>query len=196
MFAGPKFNIARIHWQPDGKGFYAINQFTNHPRFLMAYVEDLYHYDLGNDAQTRVNLSWERGLADAGEGFAAMPDGFVALLADGVRHKARRYVRRNNAWEPLSLDRANLQAVRVSKDGKTLVYLESSAISPPRWHRAMLDGATIKDAAVLIDLHADLRKKPMAKTEVFRWKGALGEEVEGLVSYPHNYQEGDKKNTR
>lgn len=192
VLAGPKFNISKIHWQRDGKGFYAVNQFTSHPRFVMGYVEELYHYDLDGDKATRVNLDWERGLADSAEGFAVTPDGFVALLADGVRHAARRYVRKGNTWESLKMAPTNLQAIRVSKDGGTLVYLESSAISPPRWHRAHLEGASIKNPAVLTDLEADLRKKPMAKTEVFRWKGALDEEVEGLVSYPHDYQEGKK----
>ncbi len=192
IFAGQKFNIAKVHWQPDGKAFYAINQFTSHPRFLMAYVEELYHFDVGSETATRVDLDWERGLADASEGFAATPDGFVALLADGVRHAARRYVRKNNTWESHKLAPTNLQALRVSNDGKTLVYLESSATNPPRWQRARLDGASIKETTLLTDLQADLRKKAIAKTEVFRWKGALGEEVEGLVSYPHDYQEGKK----
>ena len=56
------------------------------------------------------------------------------LLADGVRHAARCYIRRNGNWEPLKLAPTALQAIRVSNDGKTLVYLESSAISPPKWH--------------------------------------------------------------
>ena len=192
LFVEPKFNIAYIHWQPDGKGFYAINQFTSHPRFLMAYIEELYHYDLGNEMTTRVNLDWERGLADAAEGIAVTPDGFVALLADGIRHAAKRYVRKNNTWESLKMAPTNLQAIRVSNDGRTLVHLQSSAASPPKWYRAKLDNASIKEPVLLTDLQADLRKKAMARTEVFRWKGALDEEVEGLVSYPHGYQEGKK----
>jgi dipeptidyl aminopeptidase/acylaminoacyl peptidase len=191
LFEG-KFNIAKIYWQPDGKGFYAVNQRTNHPRYLMAYVEELYHYDTGSGKTTPIDLDWERGLADAAEGFAATPDGFVALLASGVRHTAKRYVRQNDTWQSLKFAESNLQAVRVSKEGKTAVYLESSATSPPRWHRARLDGAAFKDSALLIDLCAELRKKTMAKTETCRWKGALDEEVEGLVSYPHDFQEGKK----
>jgi dipeptidyl aminopeptidase/acylaminoacyl peptidase len=191
LFADPKLNVVKIHWQPDGKGFYAINQHTSHPRFVMAYIEDLYHYDIGREKTTPVNLGSERGLADAAEGFAATPDGFVALLANGVRHAARRYVRKNNSFESVPLAPTNLQGLRVSKNGKRIVYLESSATNPPRWHRANLDGASLKDPAVLVDLHADLRKKPMARTEIFRWKGADGDEVEGLLSYPHDFKEGE-----
>jgi dipeptidyl aminopeptidase/acylaminoacyl peptidase len=202
IFTGAKFNITKIHWQADSKGFYAINRFTNHPRFLMAYVEEVHHFDLKSAAATRVNLEWDKGLADAAEGFAVTPDGFVALLANGVRHAVGRYVRTGKGKnpyrmtrltaEPASPELTNLQAVRLSRDGKTLICRDSSAASPPRWHRARLDGALIKDRKVLIDLHAALRKKTMARTEVFRWTGALGEQVEGLVSYPHDYKEGKK----
>ncbi len=192
IFNAPRFNIAKVYWQHDSKGFYAVNYFTNHPRFLMAYVEELYHFTLAGDAATRVDLGWERGLADAEAGFAVTPDGFVALLADGVRHVAQRYVRKGKTYEAKKLNAPNMQEVRASKDGKTLVYLESSATRPPRWLRGVNEGATLKTPTVLVDLHADLRKKPMAKTEVFHWKGALGDKVEGLLSYPHDYQEGKK----
>src|SRR5207248_3122923 len=131
----------------------------------------------------QVNLDWQRGLADPAEGFAVTSDGFIALLADGVRHRARRYVRAGNAWKAEDIAAKNVQAVRVSQDGKTLVYLHSTAAEPPRWYRARLD-AGINVSVAVTDLQADLRKKPIAKTETFRWKGALGEEVEGLVSYP------------
>src|SRR6185369_11282772 len=64
--------------------------------------------------------------------------------------------------------------------------------SPPKWLFSSLSTARPAEAKVLTDLQADLRKKTMAKTEVFRWQGALNEEVDGLLSYPHDYQEGKK----
>jgi dipeptidyl aminopeptidase/acylaminoacyl peptidase len=192
IFLGPKFNLSNVHWQHDSKGFYAVNQYTNHHCFLMAYIEELYHFDLASDSATRVPLNWQRGLADGSGGFAVTPDGFVTLLADGVRHVAQRYVRKGKAWEAAPLGVKHPQEMRVSKDAKTFVYLDSSASRPPRWLHAQLDGVEVKGGTVLTDLQADLRKKPIAKTEVFRWKGALDEEVEGLISYPHDYQPGKK----
>src|ERR1019366_8526316 len=191
IFNGPKFNVSTIYWQRDGKGFYAVNQFTNSPRYLHAYMLELYHYDLASGSATKVNLGWERGLADDAS-VAITSDGFIALMADGVRHTLRRYVRKDKGWDAEPMTAKNLQEVRVGKDGKTLVYQESSAISPPRWFRARLDGPKIIEPTMLTDLQADLRKKPIAKTELIRWKGALGDKVEGLVSYPHDYQEGKK----
>ncbi len=41
IFSGPKFNISQIAWQLDGKGFYAVNQFTTSPRYLHAFMLEL-----------------------------------------------------------------------------------------------------------------------------------------------------------
>ena len=187
-----KFNIAKIYWQQDSKGFYAINQFTNHPRYLMAYIEEPWHFDVADGKAQRVDLQWPRGLADAAEGFAVTPDGFVALLANGVSHAMQRYVRKGTNWTPSRIDATNLQEIRVGKDGKTFLYQYSRAVSPPRWAHAMLEGSTLKAPTNFVDLHEELRKKPFAKTEGFKWKGALNEEIEGLVSYPHDFQAGKK----
>ena len=38
----------------------------------------------------------------------------------------------------------------------------------------------------------ELRKLPLAKTEVIRWKSKDGLEIEGLLTYPANYKEGQR----
>ena len=40
--------------------------------------------------------------------------------------------------------------------------------------------------------NADLPKLPLGKTEVIKWKSTDGKEVEGLLTYPVNYQTGQK----
>ena len=42
------------------------------------------------------------------------------------------------------------------------------------------------------ELNANLDRLPHARTEVVKWKGALDEEVEGVLYYPHHYVEGKK----
>jgi dipeptidyl aminopeptidase/acylaminoacyl peptidase/formylglycine-generating enzyme required for sulfatase activity len=188
-------NIQNVHWQPDGKGFYAVNAFTNHPRFLMAYVLELYYFDVARGQSTKVSLDWPRGLIEGGDGFAATADGFVALLADGVRHKAVRFVRNGTAWKHDELDGEhvrNLFALHVAQDGKTAIYEHSAADRPPRWYHARLEGGKLAAPTLLADLQAELAKKPLSRAEIVRWKGALGEEIEGLLHYPHNYQAGKK----
>ncbi len=44
----------------------------------------------------------------------------------------------------------------------------------------------------ITNLHADHASKPLPKTEVIKWKGADGKEIEGLLTYPLNYKSGTK----
>jgi dipeptidyl aminopeptidase/acylaminoacyl peptidase len=207
VFKEPAFNIQSVHWQSDSKGFFAVNAFTSHPRFLMAYVLELYHFDLARGEPAKVDLGWSRGLADGAEGFAAGGDGFVALLADGIRHKAARFTRRNPgpaapavgakemSWQREWLDGQDTRqmfALRLSRDGQTLLYESSTASRPPRWFRAGLDKNTVTGPTMVTDLQADVARKTLARTEVVRWKGAFEEDVEGLLMYPHGYKEGQR----
>ena len=41
-------------------------------------------------------------------------------------------------------------------------------------------------------VNAELAAKPLPKTEVIKWKGADGKEIEGLLTYPIGYQPGQK----
>jgi dipeptidyl aminopeptidase/acylaminoacyl peptidase len=44
----------------------------------------------------------------------------------------------------------------------------------------------------LTNINADMQNKPLPKTEVIRWMGADGKEIEGLLTYPINYKTGTK----
>jgi dipeptidyl aminopeptidase/acylaminoacyl peptidase len=41
-------------------------------------------------------------------------------------------------------------------------------------------------------INADNASKPLPKTEIIKWKGADGKEIEGLLTYPINYKPGTK----
>jgi dipeptidyl aminopeptidase/acylaminoacyl peptidase len=196
IFTDPKFNVMQVRWAPDGKAFYAASAFTNHPRYLFTSVTELYHFDLARGTPARVNLDWDKGLYFTPEGsFDPTPDGFVALLANGARPRAAHYVRAEDGWRRawLSGDHAsNLAGLHVGRDGKTVVHAYSTASTPLEWFRARLDGERLTAPARLTNLHADLARKTIARTEVVRWKGALDEEVEGILYYPHAYRAGKK----
>src|SRR5262249_34650012 len=156
--------------------------------------------DLAAGTPAPVDLGWDKGLTSQDEndyqaGVEVTPDGFLALLADGVRPRAARYVRNGTGWnrEWLSGEHAaNLFGFAVAADGKSLVYAHSSCSSPPQWYHAKLDGAKIAGPAAIAEVNEVFKKRTLAKTEAVRWKGALGEEVEGLLYYPHGYEPGKK----
>ncbi len=87
----------------------------------------------------------------------------------------------------------NLDAWLLAHNGKTLLYKTSSATRPPQWFAARLDGTRITDERQLTDLNPSFANKPTGKVEVVRWTGALDEEVEGLLHYPLDWREGEKR---
>ena len=98
VFEDAGLNIKDFRWAPDGAGFYAINEHSSQTQFCVGVVTELYYYDLGAGAAARIELSWDAGLATMTEneeipGFCVMPDGFLALLANGVPDAAALVVK-------------------------------------------------------------------------------------------------------
>lgn len=44
----------------------------------------------------------------------------------------------------------------------------------------------------ITNIHADMVSKPLPKTEVISWKSFDGKEIEGILTYPLNYEQGKK----
>lgn len=192
LFADGKVLPFQIRWTLDSAAFYAISPYSTHPLYRLATVNQLYYYDLAGDKTTKVDLGWENEL---GFDYSITRDGFLALLAAGSRFKPARYTRAGERWNRAWIEGAhanNLFGIELGKDGQALVYNTSTASRPDQWFRATLEGAALAKPVQLTELNPKLQKKTTAKTEIVRWKGALDEEVEGVLYYPHNYEPGKK----
>jgi len=189
LFAGQKLYPRGFQWAGDSKGFYFAAPYTTHPYLLNASVSLAYHYDVAAAKTTKVDLQWENGMSSS---MSATPDGFIALLANGARNKVARYTRSGDSWTREWIDAEGVQSVNVSDDGRQMIYTHSTASSPAKWMLATLAGAKIADARPFVETNASFKKKPIAKTELVYWKGALDEQVEGILYYPHNYVAGRK----
>lgn len=177
-------------WQPDSKAFYFVEQRSRHPQYRMATVSDLYRYDLEAGRAERIDLGWERGL---GGSFLPLPDGFLALLSDGVRNTAARYRRAGGAWKREALTGAHVQNLDnwdVALDGSRVVYAHSTANTPPQGYTARLEGARLSDPKVLTKLNPGFAAKDTGRVEVITWAGAGGDSVEGLLHYPLGWRDG------
>jgi pimeloyl-ACP methyl ester carboxylesterase len=87
----------------------------------------------------------------------------------------------------------NIANFEVTPDGKTIVYDYSTASVMPQLYRAQLDGSRLVLPTQVTHLNDGLIKsRAFAKAEVIRWKGANGDEVEGILRYPANYEAGKK----
>jgi dipeptidyl aminopeptidase/acylaminoacyl peptidase len=181
-----------FRWTKDGSGFYVVTPYSTHPVFLQATINILYYYDVASGTAHQVDLNWENGLAFD---FAVTDDGFVALLAAGARFQMARYTRRGDTWQQTTVSGAhagNIFGFELADDGRNIVYEHSTASKPTQWYRATLRGAELTGPIQLTNLNQHFEGKTFARAEVIRWTGALGEEVEGILRYPHNYEPGKR----
>ncbi len=183
-------------WTRDGRGIFIGYAYSTHPIYRSASVERFGYYDVAADRFEPIDLAWPRELG----GFEVVPDGFVALLEDGVRVKPARYTRASpgndgdgNGWTRTWIEgepAGHFTSWTVSHDGRTVAYNLSSATTPPQPFVATLEGNRITGPKRLAELNPSFAKKHAVRAEVVHWKGARGDSVEGILYYPFDYQEG------
>jgi len=197
LFAELRVRAEGFEWAPDNSGFYMATPFSTDARFMTAGITIAYFYDLASGTSTQVNLDTPNGL---GFDLQTVPGGFLALLASGSHDDLAFYSAAKGAsgwsWkrEAIAGEHAkNLESFRVSEDGKTIVYSSSTASKLSQPYRAQIEGGKIVSPVQLAKLNEGLvNGRVYAKSEVIRWKGANNEEVEGILYYPANYEEGKK----
>jgi dipeptidyl aminopeptidase/acylaminoacyl peptidase len=193
LLEGQRLLPVAARWASDSKGFYFVHQYSSHPTYFTASIELLQYVDAESGRATPVDLQWKRGLGSAR--IQPTADGFIALLADGVRQRPARYTRTADGWTRQELSGEHVRNIvdwALGGDGATLVYDHSSASTPDQWYRGRLAGATIESPVRLTDLNPGFKGKPVHRSEVVRWRGARDEEVEGILYYPLEYREGTR----
>jgi dipeptidyl aminopeptidase/acylaminoacyl peptidase len=193
LFTDASFHIWNVRWQFDSRGFYAMSAYSSNPRYSYPSIIELYHYTIATGDTKKVELDWQNGLSSAT--IEPTDDGFVTLLANGVRTKAARYSRVGEHWRRewlTGVHVTNLFGMAIGKDSKTLLYDYSTPQHPDQWFRTRLSGANLESPVRLTRLNSSIEKKVLAQSEMVHWKGALGETVEGLLLFPDNYEAGRK----
>ena len=181
-----------LRWAPDSAGFYFVDRFTRHPKYRQATINEVWYYSLEARQPEKVELDWAWGV---GRGYTPIEGGILALLADGVRYRPARIERQGGNWKRTDLvgeHVSNLDSLIASPDGHRVAYGYSTSNLPEQWYGAELNGAQIENVQRLSDLNSGFAAKTTGRTEVVRWEGALGEEVEGLLHYPLGWEEGQK----
>jgi len=194
LFANERLYPRGFDWTQDSKSFYFAAPYTTHPYLYNASVNLLYSFDVASGRHQKINLDWENGLGGY-SGTTPTPDGFLALLASGARNKAARYTKSGSGYTRRMIEgdhATNIEGFTLSDDGTVAIYTYSTASVPEVQVSAKLVGNRLTDAKPFIETNAGWKKKPIAKTELITWKGALDEQVEGILYYPHNYQAGKR----
>jgi dipeptidyl aminopeptidase/acylaminoacyl peptidase len=193
LLEGTRLLATGAEWAPDSRGFYFVQQHSSHPTYFTASIQLLQYVDAETGSATPVDLQWKNGLGTP----RVLPtsDGFLALLADGVRFRPARYTRAGSGWTRQDLSGEHARGVfawALGRDGVTLVYEHSTAMKPPQWYRARVAGATIEGSAAVTALNRGFDGKPAHVVEVVTFEGARGDAVAGVLYYPIGYQKGRK----
>lgn len=182
-----------FNWAKDGSGFYLVAPYSTDPRFFTASISLLYFYDVNQEKLVQVDLAWANGLAQ--RDIEVTPEGFLAFLADGVKFKLARYVKHGLQWKKIEIKGGHVGHIfnlTVSEDGRKIVYLYTKASLPPQYFVGSLSEDSIESPRQITNLNPSYKEKLIAQTEIVRWPGALGEEIEGILYFPHNYELGKK----
>jgi len=193
LFSDAKFKPSMLTWAADDTGFYFSVTRTSDYVHGGPGADFLYYFDLNTQSHTEVPLDWEWGLFYLG--FQVRDDGFITSLANGAKPKWRRYYKNGSSYTYKELEGKhlpNIYGLILQEKGDKIIYQFSTASKPAQWFSGTLDGNLIKTEKQIFELNSHLKNKTKAKTQIIRWTGALDEEIEGILYYPHNYEKGKK----
>ena len=182
----------------DDSGFYFSAVTSSDPEWQGAGAYWLYYYDLENHQVSQAELDWEWGLSYGS--FEVVGQDVIASLANGPLRKLAFYHREENSWTKSDIDLGDksehVSILEISDDHNKVAYSHSTAAQLPEYYVADLQASEGKlewtDEQRLLKLNEKLKSKPTARYEVFRWEGYQGEEVNGMLYYPEDYEEGKR----
>ena len=201
--AGDKRQILKEGYQTPGEfeftednaGFYFVSVQSSDPEWNGAGITLLHYYDLANNSVSRVPIDWDWGL---GSGFDLVGNDLFVGLANGATVKLAYLEKTQNGWTKKEVDAGDMDehisVVAIGKDNRRVAYVYSTASTPPQYRLAEMNkgrkAVTLPEGEELFKINKHLDKKTKARTEVVTWTGAMDDEINGILYYPHNYKEG------
>ena len=134
----------------------------------------------------------ENGGIGANGIFAWTPDGKNVLWAEANKTLNSIYLlnvdgKSITEWTKGSKDL--LGAVSANSTGTYIAFtLQNTSQLPEAYISSLNNFSPVK----ITSINADYASKSLPKTELVKWKGADGKEIEGLLTYPFGYQPGQK----
>ena len=181
----------------DNSGFYFTAVTSSDPEWEGAGITELYFYNLQQQAVTKINLDWDKGISG---GYMVAGNSVIASLANNTTRKLAFYKKIGNTWAKQTLDfgamNNHLGMLAIDEPGKKLAVVYSTASKLPEFRVASLEirrkDVRISNNIELVKLNKKLQSRKITKAEVITWTGANNETVDGILYYPENYQAGKK----
>ncbi len=179
----------------DDEGFYFSAEKSSDPEWNGAGISELYYYDLGARSYEKVDLQWEWAM---GGGYELIGQDVIVELANGPTRKLAFYRKTADGWEKSDIDlgdkNEHVNMLAAAVNGQRVVFEHSTAGQLPAYYVA---DVKVENSQLQMDgeeqvvrLNKKLQAKPKTRYEIFRWEGYNGDEVNGLLYYPENYEEG------
>jgi dipeptidyl aminopeptidase/acylaminoacyl peptidase len=89
-------------------------------------------------------------------------------------------------------NKGSKELIGITTLNSTATYLGFTLQNPTTFAEAYISNINNFSPVKVSNINADQANKPLPKTELIKWKGADGREIEGLLTYPINYQLGQK----
>ncbi len=120
------------------------------------------------------------------------PDGKHVLWTEANRTLASVYMLSADGKSVTEWNRGSkdlIGTIALNSTGTHLAFvLQNPSQLPEGYISALASFSPMK----VTSINAALAGKPLPRTEVIKWKGADGKEIEGLLTYPLNYKSGQK----
>jgi len=179
----------------DNSGFYFVSVQSSDPEWNGAGITLLHFYDLSTHSVKKVPLNREWGL---GAGYDLVGNDVMVNLANGTTLELAYLKKNKDGWTKKPVDAGerdeHVVITSVGSDNRNVVYVYSTASTPPQYRLAELDvgrkNVTLPKGEELITINNHFDKKTKARTETISWTGAMDDEITGILYYPHNYREG------
>ncbi|MGH2568903.1 MAG: prolyl oligopeptidase family serine peptidase, partial [Bacteroidota bacterium] len=173
---------ANPRYSPNGK-WVAFASDGGDTRWARAY--DLYVVASGGGETKRLAPTPDRSFGI----IAWSADGKEVYVSETDRTVPRVFAVPVNGSKPRALTAGNgfFSGVSFSKDGTVMSFLHQNPQQAPDVHVSRVNKF---EPRKLTDVNRDFPKLPMGKTEVLTWASKDGKEVEGLLTYPVNYERG------
>lgn len=171
-------------FSPDGKSI-AMLISENPPHWAGNYLINIFSTTGGTPKILAASFDGQPDIA----GWS--PDGKRIYFIEGKGTGTRIYAADIAANKLTEINETNeiLTGVNVNRTGTMLGFVRQNPETPPEAYISKIE----KFAPVQISrVNADTPKLPIGKTEIIHWKSADGKEIEGLLTYPVNYQAGTK----
>lgn len=95
----------------------------------------------------------------------------------------------SNRIEEIKHDTAVLGGIELNRTGTTFSFTRQTPDTPADAYIASVNDFK---PVQISHANADLKLPPLGRTEVIRWKSKDGKEIEGLLTYPVGYQQGQR----